>query len=194
MEIKKEHVEWAVVHRLSKLLGEKHEEYNVTSAYSSFATILCWVMQRIQPSGQLFKDFEKETAEDWGIHTGAKSPPHLQGAALGIGPFPEFAGRKASKFLRDLRNAVAHGDDRTVVPFHRPVNKGRVQAELAGLTFCCEEKDNKGRVVWKGNITLLESDMRRLGTELADRYCKALGGDVAKDASKGVSERNADAP
>ena len=101
MEIRSEHVEWAVVHRLSKLLDEKHEEFNVTSAYSSFVTILCWVIQRVRArdnssAQRLFEDFGKETAEDWGIHTRAEVPPLAEAAARGVGPFPEFSGEEGS--------------------------------------------------------------------------------------------------
>lgn len=197
MEIRKEHVEWAVVRRLSKLLDKKHEEFNVTSTYSYFATILCWVTQRVRADDQseaqrLFEELEKETVEDWGIHTRAEVPPLSEAAARGVGPFPEFAGRPASKFLVDLRNAVAHGDARTVEPYHLAV-KGRATVELAGFTFYCEEKTRRGKVVWKGSITLLESDMRRFGLRLADRYCEALGGyDFAREASSGVFERGGD--
>jgi hypothetical protein len=46
---------------------------------------------------------------------------------------------------------------------------------LAGFTFTCEEFEGKNkRRVWDGAITLLESDMRRVGIQLAKSYCGAI--------------------
>jgi hypothetical protein len=49
-EITKDHVEWAVVDRLRRMLVEEppHPKFNVTQTYALFTTILCWMMERIR--------------------------------------------------------------------------------------------------------------------------------------------------
>lgn len=199
MEINDRHVEWAVVDRLSKLLKEPDGRFSVTDTYASFVGVLCWVMQRIRAPGDkpadkaarnLWDELSTQTVEDWGIITRAGIPlevlPLSTATARDVEPFC-WKGRAANNFLVDLRNAMAHGDSRTVEPFNLRV-KGRAEVELAGFTFHCEEKKVR-KVVWKGSITLLEADMRRIGITLAERYCKALCGDeFARDAAAGVLE------
>jgi hypothetical protein len=190
MEIRDEHIEWAVVHRLSMLLEETHGEFNVTATYSAFVPILCWVMQRIRANDgtaahRLLEELQQETAEDWQIQTRDDVAPLSEAAWKRVGPFPAFERRPADKVLIDLRNAVAHGDQRNVRPFHLAV-KGTGRVELKGFTFRCQEKVDR-KVVWQGEITLLESDMRYIGHRLAERYCAALGdADFRREASKGV--------
>jgi hypothetical protein len=88
-------------------------------------------------------------------------------------------------FLIALRNSVAHGDARTVFPFHRHVANGH---ELVGFRFKCkvtystiERPSHYGRfenlAIWQGEITLLREDMRRIGCALAREFCSALSGD-----------------
>jgi hypothetical protein len=45
------------------------------------------------------------------------------------------------------------------------------QPLLARFTFTCDERDRKGKKTWKGTITLLESDLRRIGGEV---YCNVM--------------------
>lgn len=56
--------------------------------------------------------------------------------------------------------------------------------ELVGFTFCCSEKDknNRGKIVWRGKITLLEDDMRRIGRHLAELYWDALSNEAHRHA------------
>ena len=73
-----------------------------------------------------------------------------------------FDGQTIEQVLVNLRNAVAHGDARNV----RPFNSGAI---LVGFTFNCADRNG-----WNGQITLLRSDMRGIGTELATRYRDAI--------------------
>jgi len=200
MEITSNHVEWAVVWRLSKLLEEPNPQFNVTDTYASFIGILCWVMQRIRAPGSPQQDLAakrirdnlgKQTVEDWGVHTRNDIAPLSRATVCGVGPFPEFQGRPVNKFLVDLRNAVAHGDARTIEPFHLR-RDGRAAVELGGFVFHCVEKDRNRNVVFEGQITLLEADMRRIGTRLGYEYCRGMGSDeFGEDSLKGVIEKRA---
>ena len=55
---------------------------------------------------------------------------------------------------------------------YRRSRRGVPTYELSFVSplLACAERDAK----WKGKVTLLEKDMRRIGVELADTYCKAL--------------------
>jgi hypothetical protein len=82
--------------------------------------------------------------------------------------------RNAEQFLIDLRNAIAHGDARTIEPFHVESRNGGAERLLVGFTFHCSKENKKGDIVWRGKITLLEDDMRRIGSYVAKMYCNAL--------------------
>jgi hypothetical protein len=68
-------------------------------------------------------------------------------------------------FLKDLRDAVAHGDARNVVPFN-------IDRTLAGFTFRCSRRHRGASST--ATITLLEGDMRRIGMQLGKQFCDAL--------------------
>ena len=206
-----DHVEWAVVNRLQKMLEDPdppHRQFNVTHTYALFTSILCWTLQRMraddanQPFASLLQKFQGEKVRDAPWHIKVEQSevvPMTEASRLGVGAFPEFADRSAAQFLIDLRNGVAHGDDRVVKPYHRRTSGGP-ERSLIGFTFQLEETKGRGKdkkVVWKGAITLLESDMRRIGSALADRFCKALrhsdanrhDGHFGRDASSYVVEK-----
>lgn len=181
-----DHVEWAVVRRLRLMLeGLPHEQYNVTQTYALFTTVLCWVVNRIriptheissrddQIAHNLFKTLSKGTVSDDPWHI--KLTPTARIQAIGshsiVVPGPTgFEMHTADRFLINLRDATAHGDGRNVSPFNVPVGSERL---LAGFTFACAEFKNREKV-WDGEITLLEDDMRRIGSHLAKIYCDAL--------------------
>jgi hypothetical protein len=181
-QITQDHVEWAVVGRLRLMLEEPpHQIFNVTQTYSLFTTSLCWVMQRIRVkpheivskddkiAHDLFKKLERVLidADPWRIHIAPTERIERVGATIVPVPAPlGFEAHTAERFLINLRDATAHGDARNVEPF----NTGGL---LAGFTFLCAEfKDRKK--AWSGKITLLESDMRRIGIQLARIYCDAI--------------------
>ncbi len=185
------HVEWAVVERLRIMIEEPpHRDFNVTQAYSLFTSILCWVMQHIRMGShetqtrgdrnarRLLVDLRRDSITDdpWRVHTSDRLVP--VGARRVHVPAPRgFDTHTVERLLINLRDATAHGDARNVKPFNE-------DALLAGFTFACAEfrRENSGlRRVWDGKITLLEDDMRRIGSQLARRYCDAVrhsnGGD-----------------
>jgi hypothetical protein len=103
-----------------------------------------------------------------------------------------FNGHTAIRFAINLRDATAHGDARNVRPFHTKRNRG-ADRQLIGFTFDCAEKDqsDRRRISWKGSITLLEADMRRIAANLAKVYCHVMqGGDehFGPDAAAHVKE------
>jgi hypothetical protein len=193
-QITNEHVEWAVVDRLRQMLDEPpHQTFNVTQAYALFTTILCWVMQRIRRDDEIARGVLKKLKEapiegdPWGVRLTARLQPVRVPAPRG------FEGRKAERFLINLRNATAHGDASKVVPFNEQIRGERL---LVGFTFKCDEPGGNRPKTWEGEITLLESDLRRIGRALAKLYCDALRGSEAhrrdsqfgSDAERSVRE------
>jgi hypothetical protein len=207
-EITGDHVEWAVVDRLRQMLEEPpHEKFNVTQTYALFTTVMCWVVGRIRvtekeirsaPEGlrsrinnELAAEILRELSdqrideEPWAIQL-TKSRRNAQVGTVDVLAPLHFSGEHlfAERFLINLRDAAAHGDARNVKPFH--VGKpNKIEQLLAGFTFHCQEKE-KGKIVWWGEITLLEDDMRRIGRHLAMTFCDALRREV--DRSDFVEE------
>jgi hypothetical protein len=180
--ITEDHAEWAVVDRMRQMMEEPKGDYLATQTYAMFTAILCWVMQHLRiPVGQqanakdhaaanLLKELEAAKASDapWSIPVAPKERTERVGTAqVHISAPSGFADHSVKRFLINLRNAMAHGDARNVKPF----NSGPY---LVGFTFNCEEADRRGRITWNGEITLLRSDMRRIGELLATRYRDAI--------------------
>ena len=189
-QITEDHVEWAVVNRLRRLFEETpHQNFSVTQTYSLFTATICWVMQRIRiQTGQFRPEDSPQGENDRKAHsllkrlqeTAASEEPwslpiapverivSLGQDRIVVPPSMNFEGRSIGKALVNLRNAAAHGDARNVVPF----NAGNL---LVGFSFTCEDFDRHGgKKVWDGTITLLESDLRRIGIRLSDLYCSTL--------------------
>jgi hypothetical protein len=185
VNINPDHVEFAVVERLKLLLETSGQSaFNVTSTYSFFVPIVCWTVQRMRalPKDEATEVLEKLNQEaldssPWLIPTSIPSMTSFHEALpLRVGPFSDFADRSVGQFLIDIRNAVAHGDARCVRPFPEP-KPGTTDLHLLGFKFDCSEIEGSGKhqkLAWSGSITLLETDMRRIGSELAERFCKAL--------------------
>jgi hypothetical protein len=156
-EIRKEHIEWAVVDRLSQMLkAPPHSKFNVTHTFALFSSILCWTLQHIRIKKEDIKsDGDKAAAafceelknepaagETWLI-------PLESVAAGATVPAPQgFEGHTAFRFLKNLRDAMAHGDARKVEPFH---TKSKTDRALLGFLFKCEELDCKD---WTGQNRL----------------------------------------
>lgn len=185
-QITNDHAEWAVVGRLRDMIEESpHPTFNVTQAYSLFTTTLCWVMQRIrippheissrddEIARSLFKKLKGApiVTDPWRVHVAPIERIEFVGATRVRVPAPQgFEGHTAERLLINLRDAAAHGDARNVSPFNISASSKQL---LAGFTFSCVEfKDRKK--VWDGTITLLEEDLRRIGTQLAKLYCDAI--------------------
>ena len=171
-EITRDHAEWAVVDRLRAMLNETpHAEYNVTQSYGLCVAILAWVMQRVRTpenaansqedcaaiSVKAALDGQSVEALPWGLQTG--------GPAGRVPVCSDFRGFTAFNFLKWLRDASCHGDARQVFPENK-------NGELIGFKFQMKsDSDQKIR-----SLVLRETDLRRIGSALADMYCKALSG------------------
>ena len=100
-----------------------------------------------------------------------------------------FEGHTADRLVKNLRYAVAHGA-RKIHPLHSPGKSPH--RKLTGFQFDCEER-NGSKVKWNGRIRLTAPDMRRIGIEIAHRFCKELQKSsgysyLGEDLAEGVSE------
>ena len=155
-----------------------------------FSSILCWVLQHVQIPENQQKNLEDLDAAKLKVLLSEQSickkpweiPIFKRDVPVPIPAARNFVNLNAFDFLKKLRNAVAHGDARNIEPFH---SEGRgADRLLLGFTFRCAE----------GEITLLESDMRRIATTLAEVYCNALSRgsqSFTEDAHRHVKERAA---
>lgn len=181
-EITKEHVEWAVVDRLKQMLENPSENFKATETYALFTSALCWVMQHMRiPEKEAQHDKDRAVRELWDLLKGTpvSAPPWtIQMPTSGtiqrerphgivVPPSQGFADHNIARFLKNLRDAVAHGDARNVTPFN-------AHGLLLGFTFSCSEREHGRGVTWTGEITLLRSDMQRIGMELCRLYCNAV--------------------
>ena len=183
-----EHVEWAVVNRLKAMLDvPPRTKFNVTQSFALFGAILLWTKQRAWvPDHALFDPadraaravriaFEADSIFDapWLL---SRNRPQLAGIHQEGGPRPEnlrvnadFEDMTAAEFLRWLRDALAHGDGRTIKPIHKPKRNGR--SLLTGFEIRATARGDRERL-----LTLYHADMKRIGTVLAHKFCKALSG------------------
>jgi hypothetical protein len=157
------------------MLADVHEDYKVTSTYALFTSIVCWVVQRIRATGAgpgdraarlLLEELQQETA--------TAAPWNLNPAQLVDFEFmPGYGLRavsdlKASAVLIAIRNAVAHGDPRTV----RPIN---AEGWLVGHEFKLAEYERpRGRLLWTGRVKLHRMNMKDMGDTLATRFCDRM--------------------
>jgi hypothetical protein len=201
-KIVQKHVDWAVVDRLRQMLETPNSQFSVTHTFALFSSIVCWVMQHVRIPKKHTRTSADCAAANLGekLETGTISddPWHVlmvERVVLGAAvPAPvNFDGHSPLKFLINLRDAMAHGDGRNVKPFNRRSNGE--DHDLLGFTFKCEEPGGGRPATWSGEITLLESDMRHIGGELARLYCDAVSGgpgsDFAIAAKRHVHEKAA---
>lgn len=180
--ITEDHAEWAVVDRMRHMMEEPKGDYLATQTYAMFTAILCWVMQHLRiPECQqanakdraasiLLKELETAKASDapWSIPVSSEGrAAKVGGAHVQVPASSGFTDHSVKRLLINLRNAIAHGDARNIQPF----NDG---SYLVGFTFNCAEKSSQDGVPWRGNITLLRSDMSRIGSLLATKYRDAI--------------------
>jgi hypothetical protein len=87
---------------------------------------------------------------------------------------PDFEDMSAEQFSKWLRDALALGDGRTIRPIHRP-SRTSDKTYLTGfkIVFPADKRSTKHLT-----LSLYHVDMVRIGSILADAFCKALiGGD-----------------
>jgi hypothetical protein len=122
---------------------------------------------------KLFETLSKAAIKEdpWQVHVTPTERIEAIGSHRVVVPAPtNFETYSIGRFLINLRDATAHGDTRNASPFHITTGSERL---LAGFRFACSEVRDRRRI-WEGKIILLESDMRRIGIQLAKRYCDAL--------------------
>jgi hypothetical protein len=181
-----EHVEWAVVNRLKAMLDvPPRTKFNVTQSFALFSAILLWTKQRAWvPDHALFQPadraaravrnaLEASTIFDapWLL---SRNQPQLAGihqeGDLRREPTrvnADFEEMTAAEFLKWLRDALAHGDGRTIRPIHKLKRCGN--SLLAGFQIRATARGDRERL-----LTLYHAD---IGTVLADHFCRALSGD-----------------
>jgi hypothetical protein len=205
MEIRDEHVEFAIVERFREMLQEPHAGYEVSSIYALFAAILCWSTQRLRTNpgkdksteglaaAKVWAELEREpiSIAPWSIVISDGTAPAAAGSPGRSFASSAFRSHTADRLIKNLRDAVAHGDARKVEPSHACADDGP-ERTLVGFTFKCEERDRQG-VTWTGEVTLHGEDMARIAGEVARRFCAAMEKAstdryLKVDATKGVKE------
>lgn len=195
-EIADKHVEWAVVNRLKAMLDEPPKtKFNVTQSFALFSTVLMWTKNRIWVAGnrgqrRAWKDLADHQAHDarellrrtlivedpWCLSMAPpqialidhEKEPHRVAPQINA----DFAEMTAEVFFKWLRDALAHGDGRTIRPIHKPSARGN-KTLLAGFQIVFAEANGSDRSL---TLALYHADMRRVGAILADLFCQSLAG------------------
>jgi hypothetical protein len=177
MQITDEHLEWATVDRLREMLAAVNEDYKVTNTYALFTAILCWVAQRIRAQGNgpidvraraLYDEIARERAIDptWALTAEGEHPQLLDFKFTERSEVQNVAEIPMTDLLIALRNAVAHGDARKILPINH-------NGWLVGQRFLVSATDGR-RLLWTGRVDLRRAEMRRISATLATRFCAAL--------------------
>ena len=188
-EIRERHLDWAIMDRFRQMLRTEQAGLEVTHAFALLQSVLCWADQRIRRLDNPERDANALKFRDWMRKQKIDEEPFSLTltdrivAPQGFGPIAipaaaKFAGMKAERFLRVMRNALGHGDSRRL----RPVNikrKRSPERQLIGIQFDCWEESDNGKT-WEDSITLLGEDMRHIGLVIADHFCSCT--EVAEDA------------
>lgn len=178
-------VEWAVVNRLGAMLQTPPEtKFNVTQSFAIFSAALLWSKNRLWVGGDgpdraAFNGSDhaaRDAREALGAVLICEAPwslarvrPGLKGMRdhppVGERINADFEQMNAGDFIRWLRNAIAHGDGRTIKPIQK-TSLRHYQTYLAGFE------------IRSGGLTLslYHADIVRIGSVLSDTFCRALSG------------------
>jgi hypothetical protein len=85
-----------------------------------------------------------------------------------------FANVTAEDFFKWCRDAIAHGDGRTIRPIHKPSRKEPVKSLLAGFQLVFP-RTRGAPDFW--TLHLYHRDMVRIGGMLADAFCQQMSND-----------------
>jgi hypothetical protein len=190
------HVEWAIVNRLKTMLDTPPEtKFNVTQSFALFTAVLLWTKQRAWvDAGARGRPLLSSQADQ--AARGAREA--LRMASISDPPWslskvrprfrraqerdvsnlhPErintdFESMTAEQFVKWLRDALAHGDGRTITPIHKP-SRTSDRTYLAGFKIVFPADKRSARYL---TLSLYHADMVRIGSILADTFCKALSG------------------
>jgi hypothetical protein len=172
-------VEWAVVHRLKAMLDHPPKtEFNVTQTFAHFTAILLWTAQRLRvqdaidpadyAAQRVWAKLQEQAVTDAPWRLSRKVPRLPRARVLGVERDinAAFDGMPADQFIIWLRNALAHGDGRSIRPIHKMSLRSGKEL-LAGFEFVERRGQRRG-------LQLYHQDMIRIGKALADTFCKAL--------------------
>ena len=209
-----ETVEWAIVNRLKAMLDAPPKtKFNVTQTFALFSSVLLWSKNRSWVAGN---HGERRNWEDPADHQAHDAREALRGKMILDEPWrlsrvaptiilidragdsppqdqainSDFENMTAESFFKWLRDALAHGDGRTIRPIHKRSVRTR-KTLLAGFRIEFAAQAGSTRYL---TLSLFHDDMRRMGATLADLFCQALsGGDryVDKDAATRIEEQAA---
>lgn len=191
-QITQSHAEWAVVDRFRTMLNESPDaKYNVTKSFGLCVAILAWVMQRVRTPESYANSPEDRAAISVRLALEKQSVVEMPWALKNIEPDQgrenntDFIDFSAFAFLKWLRDATCHGDARQIFP----INKNGC---LIGFEFRTAAKNDIERTLF-----LDERGLRRVGSLLADLFCRAIQEAVlevpetfANDARSLVEKRN----
>jgi hypothetical protein len=185
--IHEEHVEWAVVNRMKRMLETPRNDFSVTETFALFSGIVMWAKNRAwtheNANGEsdiAARSVRTKLADalileqPWGL---SRTIPNWDATAT-RSLFPpeavniDFEGMTAERFFKWLRDALAHGDGRTVRPLHRPSHDWKTEW-LGGFRISFNDTKGSEKHLL---LTLTKDDMRRLGGTLAAVFCETLAG------------------
>jgi hypothetical protein len=205
-----EHVEWAIVNRLKAMLDAPPKtKFNVTQSFALFSAVLLWTKQRAWVGGDAmdrpawFNEADhaaRDAREALRLASIFDPPWSLSKARPRFGPTRErepfdlagerinsdFEDLNAEQFIKWLRDALAHGDGRTIRPIHKPSRTG-TKTYLAGFEVVFPaHKGSKQHLT----LSLYHADLVRIGSILADAFCTALSGNLyfEQDAATRIEE------
>jgi hypothetical protein len=191
-----EDVEWAIVNRLKAMLDAPPKtKFNVTQTFALFSSILLWSKNRAWVAGSHGQRRDWEDPTDHQAHDARET---LRGKMILDAPWrlsrvapriilvdraedsppqdqainSDFENMTAESFFEWLRNALAHGDGRTIRPIHkRSLRTGKTLLAGFRIEFAEQKRSPKNL-----QLSLFHDDMRRIGAILADLFCQALSG------------------
>ncbi|CUH64703.1 hypothetical protein TL5118_00984 [Thalassovita autumnalis] len=181
-EIREQDFEWAAIDRMGKMLRTPHPNFQTTHTYSSFASILCWTVQRIRtspirpdrdvnarqipendPNFAIFDAIQIEL-NDTSIEGFFGALPNASDHLNSLRQKDENGQNiSALSFIVALRNSVAHGDGRSVKPVNRP-------KQLVGFEF--DLRSPRYFPSWSRNTQLNRSAMAQIAGKMVDTFCE----------------------
>lgn len=191
-----EHVEWAIVNRLKAMLDEPPQTtFNVTQTFALFSSVLLWTKNRAWVAGNQGQRGEWEDEADHRAHNVREA---MRGTLITEDPWrlslvapqivlvdradgrenqdrrinADFEAMTAEDFFKWLRDALAHGDGRTI----RSIHKHSAQTGKTLLAGFRVEFNAERGAAQTLTLDLFHDDMRRIGSVLADLFCSSLSG------------------
>lgn len=206
--ISNEQVEWAIVNRLKAMLDEPPQTtFNVTQTFALFSSVLLWTKNRAWVAGN---NGQRGQWQDQADHLAHDVREAMRRKLITDDPWrlsrvvpqnvlvdraegrevrerrinADFEAMTAENFFKWLRDALAHGDGRTIKPIHKlSVRTGN--ALLAGFRVEFNAERRSAEIL---KLDLFHDDMRRIGSVLADLFCQSLsGGDRYFEAEAGTA-------